>query len=53
LNIWWVYIIEKKEKLYIGITTDLVNRMRQHGNPPLLYKEAPMMKNEAVSTERT
>jgi len=53
LNIWWVYIIEKKGKFYVGITTDLVNRMRQHGNPPLLYKEGPMTKNEAVSRERT
>jgi predicted GIY-YIG superfamily endonuclease len=28
---WWVYIVEKKGKLYVGITTDMENRMRQHG----------------------
>jgi len=28
---WWVYIVEKKIGLYVGITTDLENRMRQHG----------------------
>ena len=30
---WWVYIVEKKTGLYVGITTDLENRMRQHGQP--------------------
>jgi len=24
---WWVYIVEKKTGLYVGITTDLENRM--------------------------
>jgi predicted GIY-YIG superfamily endonuclease len=27
---WYVYIIDKKGKFYVGITTDLPNRMRQH-----------------------
>jgi predicted GIY-YIG superfamily endonuclease len=30
---WWVYIVGKKTGLYVGITTDLENRMRQHGQP--------------------
>jgi len=30
---WWVYIIQKETKLYVGITTDLENRMRQHEHP--------------------
>jgi putative endonuclease len=53
LNTWWVYIVEKRKKFYVGITTDLANRMRQHGNPQLLYKEGPMKREEAVSRERT
>jgi putative endonuclease len=53
LNTWWVYIVEKRKKFYVGITTDLANRMRRHGNPQLLYKEGPMKREEAVSRERT
>ena len=49
---WWLYICEKKERLYVGITTDLDNRLRQHGNPPLLYKEGPLTRTEAVLRER-
>jgi hypothetical protein len=37
MNNWWVYIVEKKMGLYVGITTDLENRMRQHGQPTPLY----------------
>jgi predicted GIY-YIG superfamily endonuclease len=53
LNTWWVYIVEKRKRFYVGITTDLANRMRQHGNPELLYKEGPMKREEAVTRERT
>ena len=49
---WWVYIVDKSGKLYVGITTDIDNRLRQHGNPPLLHKEGPMIKVEAVNRER-
>jgi predicted GIY-YIG superfamily endonuclease len=45
---WWLYICEKTERLYVGITTDLDNRLRQHGNPLLLYKEGPLTREEAV-----
>jgi putative endonuclease len=48
---WWVYICEKKGRLYVGITTDLVNRMRQHrGRLP--YKEEYKTRDEAVTRER-
>ena len=50
---WWVYIVEKREKLYVGITTDLPNRMRQHGAVVPLYQEGPMYKAEALKRERT
>ena len=50
---WFVYIIEKKGKLYVGITTDLENRMRQHRQAAPLYYEGPMGKAEALKRERT
>ena len=52
MDSWWVYIIEKKAKLYVGITTDLENRMRQHKHPDSPYFEGPMAKNDAVKRER-
>ena len=48
----WLYICEKADRLYLGITTDLENRLRQHGNPELLYQEGPLTKAEAVKRER-
>ena len=53
MNNWFVYIIEKKGKLYVGINTDLPNRMRQHGVQKPLYREGPMGKAEALKRERT
>ena len=49
---WFVYIIDKKGKLYVGITTDLKNRMRQHSVSEPLYLEGPMPKKEALKRER-
>ena len=50
---WYVYIIDKNGKYYVGITTDLSNRIRQHGDVTLLYHEGPMTRTEAVEKERT
>ena len=50
---WWIYIIEKRGKLYVGITTDLPNRMRQHGVTKPLYQQGPLAKSEALKRERT
>ena len=50
---WWVYIVEKKTGLYVGITTDLENRMRQHGQPAPFYYEGPISKADALKRERT
>jgi predicted GIY-YIG superfamily endonuclease len=50
---WWVYIVEKKTGLYVGITTDLENRMRQHGQPAPSYYEGPVSKSDALKRERT
>ena len=49
---WWVYIVEKKTGLYVGITTDLGNRMRQHGQRVPLYYEGPISKTDALKRER-
>jgi predicted GIY-YIG superfamily endonuclease len=49
---WWVYIVEKKTELYVGITTDLENRMRQHRQAVPLYHEGPMSKTHAAKRER-
>jgi len=50
---WWVYIVEKKTGLYVGITTDLENRMRQHRQLAPLYYEGPISKADAPKRERT
>ena len=49
---WYVYIINKKDFLYTGITTDLDNRMRQHGNARPLYVEEFQDKKIASKRER-
>ena len=49
---WYVYITDKKGKFYVGVTTDLENRMRQHGVTRPLYREGPMSKAEALKRER-
>jgi len=49
---WHLYIIEKSDKYYTGITTDLKNRLRQHGNPPLLDKETFPDKHQAAKREK-
>ena len=51
-ELWWVYIIEKNGKLYTGITTDLYNRMRQHGKSTPAYTEGPVSRTEAAKRER-
>jgi len=45
---WHLYIISKSDKYYTGITTDLKNRLCQHGNPPLLYEETFSDKHQAA-----
>jgi len=49
---WNLYIIEKNGKYYTGITTDLKNRLHQHGNPPLLYKQTFTDKYRAAKREK-
>ena len=50
---WFLYIIDRDGRYYVGVTTNLRNRMRQHGTPPLLYASAGMTRAEAVSLEKT
>ena len=49
---WYLYIIEKSGKFYVGITTDLKHRLTQHGNPELLYQKGPIDKHAAAKRER-
>jgi putative endonuclease len=49
---WYLYINKQREKFYTGITNNLKNRLRQHGNPPLLYKETFQNKHQAAIIER-
>ena len=51
-NMWYLYIIEKNGKYYTGITTDLNNRLCQHGNPQLLYTETCSDKFQAAQREK-
>ncbi len=49
---WYLYICNKKDNLYTGITTDLDNRMRQHGHAELLFSEKYQDKKDAAKKER-
>jgi putative endonuclease len=49
---WYLYIIGKRDKHYTGITSDLENRLRQHGNPQLLYCEQHKNRHEAGQREK-
>jgi putative endonuclease len=48
---WYVYICERRGRLYTGITTDLPRRMRQHG-ARVLHSEPYADKHEAARRER-
>jgi predicted GIY-YIG superfamily endonuclease len=50
---WYVYIIDKEGTLYVGVTMDLENRVRQHGVERPLHIEGPMPKTDALKRERT
>jgi|BarGraNGADG00312_2_1021985.scaffolds.fasta_scaffold152518_1 predicted GIY-YIG superfamily endonuclease len=49
---WWVNSCEKRGGIYVGVTTDLMYRLAQHGRVKPLYQEGPMSKAEAVRRER-
>jgi len=48
---WYVYIGEKREKLYTGITIDLKDRMRQH-KTVVLYSEIYESKFDAARRDK-
>jgi len=52
MNRWFVYLIMRKSRLYVGITTDLTHRLSQHQAEILLHFEGPMSQTEAVERER-
>jgi predicted GIY-YIG superfamily endonuclease len=45
-------MVDRESRLYTGITTDLANRMRQHGRLAPLYQEGPMSQTDAVKREK-
>ncbi len=49
---WYLYIVDKNNKLYTGITTDLGNRKGQHGVEEFLYIEEQNDRGTAVIRER-
>jgi putative endonuclease len=49
---WFVYIIVKHTRLYVGITTDLTHRLFQHKSNTLLYFEGPISRKKAVEREK-
>jgi len=48
---WFVYICDKRDLLYTGMTTDLNHRMKQH-KANLLYSEEYPDKHTAAHRER-
>jgi putative endonuclease len=48
---WYVYLCDKQDQLYIGITTDLEHRMRQHKGK-LLHREPFQDKRLAARREK-
>jgi len=52
MNHWYVYIVNKNGKMYVGMTSDLQNRLRQHDWPALLFSENFENKERALSRER-
>jgi predicted GIY-YIG superfamily endonuclease len=52
LDTCWVYIIDRDDRLYTGITTGLTNRMRQHGQSAPPYREGPISRENAVKREK-
>jgi hypothetical protein len=49
---WWLYLFEKNARFYVGITTSIGKRLRQHGNPESLYEEGPYERIEAANREK-
>lgn len=54
-KIYYVYILKKLNKLYIGYTEDLKRRLKQHqseGSTTLIYYEAYLSKESATNREK-
>jgi len=44
--------VGKKGRFYVGMTTDLQSRLRQHADAELLYKEGPLRMADAAAREK-
>ena len=49
---WYVYIVGKRDGIYVGMTSDLQNRLRQHSWPNLLFLENFENKDRAARREQ-
>jgi predicted GIY-YIG superfamily endonuclease len=49
---WYVYIVTKNSGMYVGMTSDIQNRLRQHGWPKLEHLEVFQDSNQALQREK-
>lgn len=49
---WHLYVIEKGGRYYVGITTDIAHRLRQHGVHDPIFRETYGCKKDAAARER-
>ena len=55
MHMYYVYILKKFNKFYIGYTEDLQRRIKQHqseGKSDLIYYEAYLLKKSATNREK-
>ncbi len=52
MKYWYVYIVGKDSGMYVGMTSDIQNRLRQHDWPELLFLEPFENKELALKRER-
>ena len=55
MQMYYVYILKKEGKYYIGYTEDLRRRLKEHtyeGNTTLVYYEAYVNKKSATNREK-
>lgn len=54
-NMYYVYVLRKLNKFYIGYTEDLKRRLKQHmsvGSTVLIYYESYLLKKSATRREK-
>ncbi len=49
---WYLYIIQRTNRYYVGITTDIAHRRGQHRVAEVLYQESFASQKDAAARER-